>query len=484
MKKNQKLIKPERPAGFLDFLPSDFLARESMLKIISQVFRSYGYDSIETPVAEFLDVLTGEDETSKNIFLLRDQGRKSQEQLIALSFDHTVPLARLIAANPYDPKNKTGIRLPWRRMVVGPRFRADSPQQGRYRQFYQFDVDIVGTKSMLADAEIIAVINETFRALGIERFLIKFNNRKIHKNLPELIDLQVRPKVAKEDVLNSILRILDKVDKIGLDGVEQELSAAPENEYDPRPNLNPEQIAKIKSFLSITGSNEEKIKSARQIFQGLETAEEGLTELEEILKFCADFGVPGQNILIDFSVVRGLAYYTGPVMETSLLDAPDFGSIFSGGRYDNLMERFTGQELPAVGASIGVDRLFAALKHLGLIKTDKSSVTEAVILRIDETLDQKYLQIAKDIRSSGYNVEICLLEDTTFKSQFNFALARGADYMIILGADEAARGVVKLKNLLARSQTELSYSELKHYFEKLAITELSQKMVNGVKHET
>ncbi len=477
----KKLVKPDSPAGFLDFLTPDFLARESALKVINRVFRSYGYDQIEGPVAEFLDVLIGEDETSKNIFLLRDNGRSSVEQQMALRFDLTVQTARILAANPYDPKTQTGIKLPWRRMVVGPAFRTDQPQKGRYRQFYQFDIDILGTSSMLADAEVVSIINETFRALGIESFLIKINNRKILNSIADLVDLQSRPKVDRENILLAILRILDKMEKIGLDGVENELLAVPESEYDPRPNLSPLAVEKIKNLLSIPGSNLEKLKAAKQIFAGIKIAEEGIAELEDIIRLCPD---ASEVVEVNFSVVRGLDYYTGPVMETSILGAEEFGSVFSGGRYDNLMERFTGKPLPAVGASIGVDRLFAALKHLGLIKTDKQSATEVIILDIDASLTQLYLQVAKEIRTMGYNVEICLLEDKTFKSQFNFALSRGAAFMIILGADEAARGVVKLKDLSSRKQIDLTFSELAHYFQKLAITELANKMIVGVKHET
>lgn len=483
---NKKLVKPDSPAGFLDFLPLDYLAREIMLKVISRVFRSYGYDPIETPVAEFLDVLVGEDETSKNIFLLRDQGRRSLEQPLALRFDHTVPTARLLAANPYDSATKEGIKLPWRRMVVGPVFRSDAPQRGRYRQFYQFDIDTLGSKSMLADAETVAVINDTLSALGINNFLIKINNRKILNGISELIGLQSRPKVAAEDILKAIFRILDKVDKIGLDGVEKELAEPPDenNEYNPRPSLSVEAIEKIKNFILTQGTNTEKLESIKQTFKDISIAEEGIAELEKILILCNDLDVPSEKIMVDFSVARGLDYYTGPVIETSLLDALEFGSVFSGGRYDNLMERFTGQSLPAVGASIGVDRLFAALKHLGLIDTNQHSVTEVIILNIDDSLMYKYLRLARDIRAIGYNVEICLLEDKTFKSQFNFALSRAAKYMIIMGAEEASRGVVKLKDLATKEQQELSYKDLNHLFRKISITEHAKKLVEGVNHET
>jgi len=464
--KNQVLVKPEKPSGFLDFLPGEFLAREAMLKTIDRVFRSYGYDPIETPIVEFSKVLTGEDETSKNIFAVSGQSRRSEEEPMSLRFDQTVPLARFVAANPYNANTKEGIKLPWRRMVLGPVFRGESAQKGRYRQFYQFDVDIVGASALIADAEIVAIIYDTLQALGVKHFLIKINNRKILNGLSELIGLVPRPQVSTDDVMKAVFRSLDKISKIGLPAVLAELAEAPQNDFDPRPGLDSRALSKIQEYVSLEGDNEQKLAAAAAVFADSPIASEGIQELRDILILTQNLGVPAQRLLVDFTVARGLDYYTGPVMETVLTDAPEYGSVFSGGRYNNLMERFTGQQLPAVGASIGVDRLFAILEHLGTLPASKKTVSEVVIIRIDRSLDSLYLSLARDIRALGYNVEVCLLEDKTFKSQFNFALSRGADYMVIVGSEEAARQTVKIKNILTRQQTEIGVQDISHYFPK------------------
>lgn len=462
----RNIIKPERPGGFLDFLTADFLAREKILETIEEVFRSYGYDPIETPMIEFSKALVGEDETSKNIFYVsnKSDGKILAEGQLGLRFDHTVPFARLLAANPYNSTTKTGIKLPWRRMVVGPVFRGENPQKGRYRQFYQFDVDVVGTDSMIADAEIIAVIFSTLTALGVDDFVIKINNRKILNGLAEWINIQKRSQVNRDDIIKAVFRILDKIDKIGLEQALVELGEEPEGDFDPRPNLSPESLEKVEAFIGIKGDNQEKLIKIYQIFAGIKIAEEGIEELEQILKFTKDLGVPVEKVLIDFGIARGLDYYTGPVMETYLTSAPEFGSVFSGGRYNNLMERFTGHELPAVGASIGVDRLFAALKQLNLLDFSQTTTAEVMILRIADNFDSEYLHIAQVIRNTGLKTELSLFEDRTFKAQFNYALGRGVKYVIIYGQNEANQGIINIKNLHTREQVEIKFSDLEFYF--------------------
>ena len=202
-----KIIKPERPGGFLDFLPWDYLAREKMIQTVEKVFRNFGFDPIETPRIEFLKTLAGEtSDTGKNIFNIKST---HDNEPLAMPFDHTVPLARLLAANPYDSKTRKGIRLPWKRMTVGPVFRADTPQSGRYRQFYQFDADIAGTSSMLADAEIVAIIYQTLKDLGVQRFKIRLNNRKILNGLAQLVNINDRDSVTADDITKEMMRILD-----------------------------------------------------------------------------------------------------------------------------------------------------------------------------------------------------------------------------------------------------------------------------------
>jgi len=459
------VVKPERPGGFLDFLPSDYLAREKMLQAIEHVFRSFGFDPIETPRIEFKKTLAGEtSDTGKNIFHIK---HTEDDEPLALPFDHTVPFARILAANPYNARSKTGIRLPWRRMVVGPVFRADNPQHGRFRQFYQFDADIAGSSSMMADAEIIALMVQTMTSLNVSKFRIRLNNRKILNGLSFICKINDRPSVSQKNITQEIMRILDKLDKIGKDSVIKELKRSPETPDDPAPNISDEAASKIISFLDIQGTNAEKIESCKQIFHDCKIAMDGITELETILTYLDVMEIPSDKIQIDFSIARGLDYYTGPVMEMELIDAPQFGSVFSGGRYNNLVSRFTGKELPAVGASIGVDRLFAALSHLKTIDRSRQTVTDIMIIRIAKERDTDYLKIAHILRVSGFRTEICLIEDTTFKRQFNFAISRGVRFVIICGDNEFEKQVVQVKNLETRHQEEIPVDRLVEYLKEL-----------------
>lgn len=466
---DKKTIKAERPGGFLDFLPVEFLAREKMLKTIEKIFQSYGFDPIETPMVEFEYVLSGEtSDTGKNIFQVKSlrERETSGAKNLALRFDQTVPLARLLAANPYNPIDRTGIKLPWRRMVVGPVFRGESPQNGRYRQFYQFDADIAGSASMTADAEIISMMFHTLHALNINNFKILINNRKLLNGLADLVGIKERPSAKKEDLTREMMRILDKMDKIGFEAVVLELKREPINDFDPAPNLSKTGIEKIQEFLKIAGDNHVKITRSRDIFSGISIAEEGLDELEEILKHLSFLAIPENTVQINYSIARGLDYYTGTVMETLLLDAPQFGSVFSGGRFNDLVSRFTGQDLPAVGASIGVDRLFAALRHLGKIDLSKQTVSEVMILRLIPNEDGRYLSFAQEIRKQGLNCEVCLLDDLSFKSQFNYAISRGVKYVLICGENEKNKKTVQIKNLDKREQKEIPTDQIGTFFAK------------------
>jgi len=458
------VVKPERPGGFLDFLPQDYIAREKILQSIERVFRSFGFDPIETPRIEFKKTLAGEtSDTGKNIFHIK---HTDDDEPLALPFDHTVPFARILAANPYNARGKTGIRLPWRRMVVGPVFRSDNPQQGRFRQFYQFDADIAGSTSMMADAEIVSLMVHTMKSLKVSNFRIRLNNRKILNGLSYLCKINDRPKVSKENIIQEMMRILDKLDKIGKKAVINELKKPPENPDDPAPNLDDDASSQIEAFLEIQGANKEKIEACKSLFKDIEIAMEGVSELEEILTYLEAMNISMDYIHIDFSIARGLDYYTGPVMEMELIDAPKFGSVFSGGRYNNLVKRFTGKELPAVGASIGVDRLFAALNYLKAIDCSQQTVTDVMVIRISRDRDNEYLNIAQTLRENGINTEVCLIEDTTFKRQFNFAISRGVRFIVICGEDEFKKQTVQVKKLETRKQEELPLADLVPYMKQ------------------
>ncbi len=459
-KNKKEKIKPERASGFQDFFPEEFIAREKMIATVRSIFEKFGFDSIETPIMEYQEILAGEEgDTGKNIFKIDS----SRDKKIALRFDQTVPFSRVLAANPYNAKSKTGIKLPWGRIASGPVFRNDAPQKGRFRQFYQLDADFAGVSSMMADAQIITVMYEALKALGIERFVIKVNNRKILNGLAKIVRITDRKHVSADDITREMMRILDKLDKIGLEKVIEELKADPTDECSPLPNLKDDAINKIKEYLALEGNNSELLAKCEKIFEGINIAQEGINELKQIIEYSKAMKVPENFIQINFSIARGLDYYTGQVIETSLLDAPEFGSVLGGGRYDGLVKRFTGQDLPAVGASIGIDRLFSAMKHLGLIK-GKKTLTDVIVLRLSQDKDIEYLELATKIRKQGFNTEICLLDDTTFKSQFNFALSREVKYVVICGDDEFTNETIQVKNTETREQVEIEKDKLREYF--------------------
>ncbi len=458
----ETVVKPERPGGFLDYPPADCLARERMIRTIERVYRSFGFDSLETPIVEFTKTLAGEtSDTGKNIFHVKSG---EADEPLALRFDHTVPFARFLAANPFDAKTKTGIRLPWRRMVFGPVFRGEKPQSGRYRQFYQFDVDIAGTESMIADAEIIAVTAQVLHALNVARFSIRINHRGILNGLAELSGIADRKGVSGADISKEMMRILDKADKIGREAVFEQLRRPPANDFDAAPNLSPTSADRVREFLEITGDNEEKLSRAASIFRGIAPAERGIEDLRMILSYLPAMEIPSGSVTVDFSIARGLDYYTGPVMESVLTGAPEFGSVISGGRYDDLVRRFTGQVLPATGTSIGVDRLYAALVKSGAAGRDRQTAAEAMVLQLTPDREADYINMAAEIRRAGVNTEVCLLTDHTFKAQFHFALNRGVTFAVICGTDEFAENTVQVKNLTTRKQEKIPRNALTDYF--------------------
>lgn len=449
------MIEANRPGGFLDFLPEECIARTQMIRTITQTFASFGFDPIETPIVEFRHILQSEEgETGKQIFSITSHETTGED--LALRFDHTVPLARLLAQNPYNAHTKTGIKLPWRRMTVGPVFRGERQQKGRYRQFYQYDVDIVGTNEMLAEVELITMMHATLTNLGVERFTIRLNNRKILNALAEIAGFAGAKNA--DDLTKNMMRILDKIDKIGIDDVMTLL------QEDETLSLTDDALRAIGTFLTIDGDNAAKLSACRALFATSEIAHEGITELETILTTLEQSEAVRECVSIDFSIARGLDYYTGPVMETTLHDAPEFGSVFSGGRYDGLVKRFTGQELPAVGVSIGVDRLFRALVELGLFDTKQKTTVDVMIMRIMPDADATYLGYARRLRGAGLNVEVSLLRDTTFKNQFNYALSRGARYIVICGQEEYDQKTVQIKDTHTRAQDTVPVDDIEKYF--------------------
>ncbi len=418
--KKEKRIKAELPGGFRDYNPSEAILRQRLLEKIRKTFEEFGFDPMETPGVERTEVLTGgEKESQKIIFNVKGSREKTSDS--SLRFDLTVPLARFLAANPEIPK-------PFKRYQIGNVWRGESPQAGRFREFMQADIDIVGSSSPDADSEIVAVIYTFLKKLGLNKFVIKINNRKLLNELPQYAGFP-------EKKLWNALRIIDKQDKQGEVKVSQEL----------KKEFGPKVTTKIQEFLKNP------------------PAQEGWKELEEIERNIQALGVEKQNYSIDPTIVRGLGYYTGPVFETVLLEAPEFGSIWSGGRYDGLMVPFTGQKIPAVGASIGVDRLFAALDKLGLLKK-KQTTTKVLILDLSPTLKKEYQEFATTLREANINTSLYLGDDKAFQAQLSYAIKKEIPNVLIYGDIEQKKNIVTIKNLVTREQKEVPKEKLKESF--------------------
>jgi histidyl-tRNA synthetase len=441
MAKVRKTIKPELLGGFKDYLPEVMISRQEILDSIRKTFESFGFLPLDTPCLERSSVLgTDKDEFKMEVYRFSDNFDGSGQD-VTLRFDLTVPLSRVIAAYPK-------LQKPFKRYQRGPVWRKESPQAGRFREFVQFDADIVGSDSILSDSEIILLMNETLVNLGIENFVIRFNNRKILNGLPKAAGFN--DKKAPE-----VFRVLDKLDKIGLEAVCKELGRKPENEFDDIAlDLSDQSISKIKQFLDISGDAKNLMPKLKQFFRGVEIAQEGISECEQIVTYISALNVPRKNWKFDLSVARGLGYYTGPVFETTLTDLPEIGSVFSGGRYDDLVARYTGEKIPAVGASVGVDRLIAALEKLGKI-LNKRATSSAMLTMLDDGLAMKILKLSEKLREANVNNEIYLGRGI-LRDQIIYAAKREIPYVVILGEEEDRLGKVKLKDMVERKEELLT----------------------------
>lgn len=434
--KKTKPISPELAGGFRDYLPEDMIPRQRMFDTIRRTFEIFGFVPLDTPGIEKEEVLTGGDSNFR--MMMFKAGLRDDSEGLALRFDLTVPLARVISL--YGDR----IEKPFKRYQTGKVWRGEKPQAGRFREFVQFDADIVGTSRMSADAEIIALIYETLTALKVERFRIKVNNRKILNGLSGF--------AGYDQSLNvEVLRSIDKLDKIEWKGVAEELKEK---------GLSDTQVSQLERFINLKGD------TAREVLAGLSglmsdspEALCGIKELEEITSNLESLGVPSSFWQIDLSVARGLGYYTGPVFETTLLDLPSIGSVFSGGRYDDLVSRFGNQNIPAVGASIGVDRLFAALEKLSLLKKEKS-VVKVLVLNFDQQAEGYCQEVVTSLRKNGVQTELYLGKETMLKSQLSYALKQEIPVVIIAGGSEMVKKVCQVKDMERRIQKEVPFGQI------------------------
>ncbi|MBI2984604.1 MAG: histidine--tRNA ligase [Candidatus Kerfeldbacteria bacterium] len=456
-------VKPTLAGGFRDYGPEDMIQRQAMIATIQSVFERFGYDPLETPLVERRAVLTGNDPNFRmHLFDTRIAGSRivdDPEQAMALRFDLTVPLARFVAAHPDLPR-------PFKRYQRGDVLRGEKPQAGRFREFMQFDVDIVGSDQAIADAEIIAVMVETLRELVGIRFSVRFNNRKLLNGLPEYAGYD-------SSLQADVLRIIDKQPKVGRAAVLRELakppraqSGTPDSEEGADqveaafgPGLSATAVEKVGAFLDLDGSTDQLLGQASDLFQGVRIAEEGLGELREIVIALRSMGVPEELWRFDLSIARGLAYYTGPVFEAFLEDLPEIGSVFGGGRYDDLVSRFMAGSFPATGVSVGIDRLFAALKQLGRITT-KPTLTQALVTVMDRSAMADYLSMTGELRRAGVRTMVWLGMETGFKAQLAYATRQEIPVVVISGSNERHDGSVTIKDMARRRQTTVPRADL------------------------
>lgn len=434
-KKKPNRVKARLSRGLRDLLPDQQLARQKVIDTIRGVYELYGFLPISTPAVEYLDVLLGSDpgeEAQQSIFSVTNR----EQEALGLRFDLTVPLARLVAQH-------RDLGRPFRRYQVSPVWRGDKPDKGRFREFTQFDLDSVGAPPGIADTEIIAGMCDTFEALGIERYLVRYSSRGVLLSLLRFAEIP-------EDQGKDVFRVLDKLDKAGLEKVKLELTIGYVDESgDPIRGLGlgDEQVDRICRFLEIRGDDRTSvIAQLRDLFAGVDGAEKEIGLLERISSHLEALGYGADRVLVDLSIARGLAYYTGPVFEAILKDAPEFGSVCGGGRYDGLVQRFSGEAVPAVGASMGVDRLLAALEHLGKLERRKSTA-QVLITRMDESLNDEYLAMTWELRRAGIPAEVFVGKAKGVGKQLAYADVWEIPITLIVGSDERDRGVVTLKDM-------------------------------------
>ena len=448
--KKQPRPKAETPKGFRDYFGAEVTERQRMLAEIAKVYHRYGFDPLETSAVETVEALgkflPDVDRPNEGVFAFQED-----DTWLALRYDMTAPLARVAAQFRNDLPN------PYRRYTMGPVWRNEKPGPGRFRQFYQCDADTVGSGSVAADAEICAMLADCLEAVGIQRgdYVVRVNNRKVLNGVMEMAGLAGEEKEAERGI---VLRAIDKLDRLGEGGVRALLGEGREDEsgdFTQGAGLSTEQADGIVAFMQATAvDNATTINNLQELTEGSDVGTQGVAELEQIAELLAAQGYGPDRIVIDPSVVRGLGYYTGPVYEAELTfevqnekgQTVQFGSVAGGGRYDDLVKRFTGQEVPATGVSIGVDRLLAALRATGKLSGGTQGPVIVTVMDRDRMAD--YQAMAATLRQAGIRAEVYLGYPKNFGNQLKYADKRHSPVAVIHGSDAAARGVVQLKDLI------------------------------------
>ena len=426
-------ITPRTLSGFMELLPQQQILFEKVRSILEETYELYGFLPLDTPLIEASEVLLakGGGETEKQIYRFM----KGDSDL-SLRFDLTVPLAKYVSLHYAD------LAFPFRRFQIGKVYRGERAQRGRFREFYQADIDIIGDGKLdiTNEAEIPAIIYQTFTSLGLSRFKIRVNNRKILNGFYAMNDLSEKS--------GDIMRTVDKLDKIGADKVRALLI--------DEIGLTEAQADEILTFIAIRGTNAEVLSALEGYAGRNELFDLGLEELKTVVRYLAAFGVPEENFAVDLTIARGLDYYTGTVYETTLIDHPEIGSVCSGGRYDNLAEYYTDKQLPGVGISIGLTRLFYVLGEQGILN-DALPTAPADVLVIPMTEDlSAAVALATQLRGAGVRTQL-YTEQKKFKAKMNYADKLGIPYVVFLGEDEIRDGIVACKDMESGEQTNLPY---------------------------
>ena len=425
---------PRTLAGFMELMPNEQILFEQIKRKIEKAYQKFGFLPLDTPILELSEVLLAKagGETEKQIYRF-----EKGDTDISMRFDLTVPLAK------YVTKNYGNLSFPFRRYQIGKVYRGERTQKGRFREFYQCDIDIIGDGelSVINDAELPSVIYNIFKELGFDDFTICINNRKILNGLFESLN--------QKDNSVEILRTIDKIEKIGKEAVIKELQKF---------NVTKEAIETIINFIEIKGNTDEKLQKLKDLNIENETFKLGLEELTQVVKNVRLFGVPNTNFKVDLTIARGLDYYTGTVYETFLNQYREIGSICSGGRYENLAEYYTDKKLPGVGISIGLTRLFYKLNELNLINADKKSIAEVLIVPMVEDMSVP-IKIANILRERDINTEV-FLNDKKLKAKMKYADKLEIPYVIVVGEDEINSGVVKIKNMKTGEEKDWNFNKI------------------------
>jgi histidyl-tRNA synthetase len=423
-------IEPRILKGFRDYLPEVMVPRTRLLRRIAEVFERYGFEPLDTPSIEYSEILLGKagPEAEKLFYRFRDNGDRD----VALRYELTISLARVYA------QYKGELPRPFKRYQMGPVWRAESPAKGRFREFWQCDVDVLGTDSLLADAECLAIDYAVMRALNVPNFLIRFNNRKLFRGL------QAKLAISDGTVMDAVMRSVDKFDKVGESGVKGELQG-----LIGKGGFTEASLAAVLDFLHLgdkASGNVARLEALNAALGDTDMGAAGCRELREVYESALAMGVPDEVLRIDPTIVRGLDYYTGTVFETYLQDLPGFGSVMSGGRYDGLVALFSSEDVPAVGISVGIDRLISALEELKLLPKTRASAVALVTVFAPEQRGYA-LRAVTALRKGGINAELYLEPAAKLQKQLKYASRKGIPFVVIAGPEEEKEGVVSLRNM-------------------------------------